>query len=87
MVENYYIDPKSFTSCYIDTYLINSKGKLELFHRTPIEDMPYSLASYKGKLLVGVGHNLRLYELGKKKLLIKSEMRGFLSGINNIQVN
>ena len=49
-----------------------------------MEEIPYSFCAFKGKVLVGVGNKLRLFEIGKKKLLIKSEMRGFESGINNI---
>jgi splicing factor 3B subunit 3 len=77
IVQDLYIDPKSFTSCFIDVYIINSTGKLELLHRTPVEDVPYSFYPFKGKLMAGVGNSLKLYELGKKKLLLKSEMRGF----------
>jgi len=35
-------------------------------------------------LLVGSGNNLRLYEMGKKKLLLKAELKGLNSPINGI---
>jgi hypothetical protein len=42
---------------------------LELLHKTQVEGIPGALAAFKGRLLAGVGPVLRLYELGKKKLL------------------
>jgi splicing factor 3B subunit 3 len=35
--------------------------------------LPTALAEFNGRLLAGVGRYLRLYELGKKKLLRKCE--------------
>jgi splicing factor 3B subunit 3 len=34
-----------------------------------------SLLAFQGRLLVGVGKALRLYDIGKKKLLRKAENR------------
>lgn len=36
-----------------------------------------AIAAFKGRVLVGVADTLRLYELGKKKLLRKCEFRRF----------
>jgi hypothetical protein len=49
--------------------------QLELLHKTQIEGIPGALAAFKGRLLAGVGPVLRLYELGKKKLLRKCEYK------------
>ena len=38
-----------------------------------MEDIPTSLCPYNGRVLVGVGRLLRIYDLGKKKLLRKCE--------------
>ena len=46
---------------------------LELVHKTPVDEIPLAMASFQGKILIGVGKLLRLYDLGKKKLLRKSE--------------
>lgn len=49
--------------------------KLEFVHTTPLEEPCYSLSCFHGRILVGIGPSIRLYELGKKKLLKKSECR------------
>ncbi|RZF39376.1 hypothetical protein LSTR_LSTR000897 [Laodelphax striatellus] len=46
---------------------------LELVHKTPVDDVPNALCGFQGRLLVGVGKMLRLYDMGKKKLLRKCE--------------
>ena len=56
-------------------------------HETPLEDMVYAVASWKGKLICSVGHNLRIYELGQKKLLKRAELKEINSPAINIQVN
>ncbi|KAF3854455.1 hypothetical protein F7725_022510 [Dissostichus mawsoni] len=40
---------------------------------TPVEDVPLAIAPFQGRILVGVGKLLRIYDLGKKKLLRKCE--------------
>jgi len=42
------------------------------------------LTDWKNKILVGAGNNLRAYEMGKKKLLKKAELKGMNSIINGI---
>ena len=46
---------------------------LELVHRTEVEDVPTAICSFGGRVMVGVGKLLRIYDLGKKKLLRKCE--------------
>ena len=46
---------------------------LELVHKTSLEEIPYAMCAFQGKVLIGVKNLLRLYDLGKKKLLRKSE--------------
>ncbi len=46
---------------------------MEQVHKTTMDDVPYALCPFQGKVLVGVGKLLRLYDIGKKKLLRKSE--------------
>jgi splicing factor 3B subunit 3 len=38
-----------------------------------VDDVPLALLGIKGRLCAGVGKALRIYEMGKKKLLRKSE--------------
>ena len=54
---------------------VDNGQKLELVHKTAVGGIPGALAAFKGRLLVGVGPILRLYDMGKKKLLRKSEYR------------
>lgn len=48
---------------------------MELVHKTPVGGIPGALTAYKGRLLAGVGSALRIYDMGKKKLLRKTEFR------------
>lgn len=41
--------------------------------QTPVEDVPLAIAPFQGRVLVGVGKLLRIYDMGKKKLLRKCE--------------
>lgn len=43
------------------------------FWQTPVEDVPLAIAPFQGRALVGVGKLLRIYDMGKKKLLRKCE--------------
>lgn len=38
-----------------------------------MEDVPLAIAPFQGRVLVGVGKLLRIYDMGKKKLLRKCE--------------
>ena len=86
-VKDYVLKPKSFSECFIHVYAYQNHGqKITLLHKTPIEDIPMSFIQFKGKLLAGIGKTLRLYDIGKAKLLKKSEQRHFSCGINNISI-
>ncbi|ELU42250.1 splicing factor 3B subunit 3 [Rhizoctonia solani AG-1 IA] len=49
--------------------------------QTEVDDVPLALLGIKGRLCAGVGKALRIYEMGKKKLLRKSENKGFATAI------
>ncbi|CAG2065429.1 unnamed protein product, partial [Timema podura] len=46
---------------------------MELVHKTSLDEVPTAICSFQGRLLVGVGRMLRLYDMGKKKMLRKCE--------------
>lgn len=48
-------------------------AKLEHIHTTPLDDVPVAMTSFQGRLLVGVGRLLRIYDIGKRKMLRKCE--------------
>lgn len=62
-------------AAYIRVYRLLDGGKrLELVHKTTVDGgVAGALCGFKGRLLAGVGPTLRLYDLGKKKLLRKCE--------------
>eukprot|EP00541_Cyclophora_tenuis_P018984 CAMPEP_0116547076 /NCGR_PEP_ID=MMETSP0397-20121206/3581_1 /TAXON_ID=216820 /ORGANISM="Cyclophora tenuis, Strain ECT3854" /LENGTH=263 /DNA_ID=CAMNT_0004071577 /DNA_START=218 /DNA_END=1009 /DNA_ORIENTATION=- len=43
------------------------------------------MAHFQGRLLVGIGNTLRLYEMGKRQLLRKCELRGLPSFVKSLQ--
>ncbi|TPX70379.1 hypothetical protein SpCBS45565_g01800 [Spizellomyces sp. 'palustris'] len=76
------LSPKTCSSGFLHTYrFVNGGNALELLHKTPIDDVPYALCAFQGRLLVGMGKILRIYDLGKKKLLRKCENKQFPSNI------
>lgn len=70
------ITPRQASDSAILLYLVNTQtGTLTLTHRTPVDGIPSCLAAFGGRLLAGVGGALRLYDIGKKRLLRKCETR------------
>lgn len=58
----------------IHTYCISNNGEeLRLLHKTSCEAIPRVMCSFQERLAVGMGKTLRIYDLGKKKLLRKCE--------------
>lgn len=78
--------PMKFVSSQIVIYRVIDGGKLELLHRTVVDDGPVlALAHFQGKLLAGIGQTLRLYEMGKRQLLRKCELRGLPTMVKTLQ--
>lgn len=72
--------PLSQNGAHIVLYRIVNGERLQLLHRTEVEGGPVlALAHFQGRLLAGVGKTLRLYEMGKRQLLRKCELRGLPS--------
>ncbi|KAI8373001.1 CPSF A subunit region-domain-containing protein [Radiomyces spectabilis] len=69
--------PKSCSGGFIHLYRIvsNEAGglQLSLIHKTPVEDVPTALLGFQGRLLAGIGKALRIYDIGRKKMLRKCE--------------
>ncbi|KAJ8329230.1 pre-mRNA-splicing factor rse1 [Batrachochytrium dendrobatidis] len=75
---NVNLSSSSFTEGYLRVYKLAPDGtSLEFLHKTPIKGIPKVMCSFQGRLLVGVGSLLRIYDLGKKKMLRKCECKGF----------
>ncbi|KAF5346737.1 hypothetical protein D9756_010409 [Leucocoprinus leucothites] len=75
--------PRTCTSGYLRVYRFTGEdGKgLELMHKTEIDDVPLALIAFQGRLVAGVGKALRIYDIGKKKMLRKVENKQFASAI------
>lgn len=68
------LNPRSLTGGFIYLYQLEDGGEtLNLLHKTPVEDVPGAIASFQGRVLIGVGRHLRIYDIGKKKMLRKCE--------------
>ncbi|KGN50507.1 spliceosome-associated protein 130 A [Cucumis sativus] len=77
---------RSLVAGYIHIYRFLEDGKsLELLHKTQVEGVPLALAQFQGRLLAGLGSVLRLYDLGKRRLLRKCENKLFPNTIVSIQ--
>ncbi|KAM9510361.1 splicing factor 3B subunit 3-like [Guaruba guarouba] len=80
------LNPRSVAGGFVYTYkLVNSGEKLEFLHKTSVEDVPAAIAPFQGRVLIGVGKLLRVYDLGKKKLLRKRENKHIANYICGIQ--
>lgn len=74
IVKDLQLDSNHCSGGAVLTYKVLNEGKsLELVHRTPVEMIPAAICPFQGKVLIGVGSMLRIYEMGKKKLLKKCE--------------
>lgn len=68
------VNPRSCTAGFIHIYRFQEDGKeLEFIHKTKIEQPPLALLGFQGRLLVGVGPDLRIYDLGMRQMLRKCQ--------------
>jgi len=66
------LNPRTCALGFVKTYRFTNGGKsVDLLHSTPCEDIPSAFGEFRGRLVCGVGHILRVYELGQRKLLRK----------------
>uniref|UniRef100_A0A915JI41 Splicing factor 3B subunit 3 n=1 Tax=Romanomermis culicivorax TaxID=13658 RepID=A0A915JI41_ROMCU len=80
------LSPRASQGGTINTYFVSPQGdRLELIHKTPVEDVVHAIVPFRGRAAVGVGKSLRIYDLGKKKLLRKCENKHLPNTIVNLQ--
>ena len=58
--------------------------RLRLLHKTQVADVPLCLAPFQRRLLAGVGRCVRVYEMGRKRLLRKSETKALPTACQSI---
>jgi splicing factor 3B subunit 3 len=80
-VYNMTLYPRHAPKATIKTYMYDERYHLQLLHSTPLDDVPLCLFPFEGRLLASVGKCLRIYELGKRKLLRKCEYKNIPEGI------
>ena len=74
VVKDLTLNPRSIGAGFLYTYKLTNEGEnLEFVHKTVVDEMPGAIAPFQGRALIGVGKYLRIYDLGKKKLLRKCE--------------
>ncbi|KAI9730079.1 MAG: pre-mRNA-splicing factor rse1 [Cirrosporium novae-zelandiae] len=68
------VSPRSFSGGFIHVYRFQEGGKeLEFIHKTKVEEPPMALLGFQGRLLAGIGSDLRIYDLGMRQLLRKCQ--------------
>ncbi|CAE7661655.1 Sf3b3, partial [Symbiodinium microadriaticum] len=80
-VYNMTLYPRHAPKATIKTYMYDERYHLQLIHSTPLDDVPLCLFPFEGRLLASVGKCLRIYELGKRKLLRKCEYKNIPEGL------
>lgn len=69
----------------VSCFRVNSEcTSIELLHKSPLDEVPLAICPYQGRVLVGVGRMLRLYDMGKKKLLRKCENKHIPNAVVSI---
>lgn len=80
------MNPLGHTASHVVLYRLVNGERLQLLHRTKVDDGPVlALVHFQGRLLVGIGKTLRLYEMGKRQLLRKCELRGLPNMVKTLQ--
>ena len=80
------VAPRSSNGGFIHVYRFQEDGKeLEFIHKTKVEEPPLALLAFQGRLLAGVGPDLRIYDLGMKQLLRKSQAQAVPNLITGLQ--
>lgn len=74
---------------FLLTYqFVPTTSELILVHRTSVENLPMCLMEFgNGRVLAGVGKTIRLYEIGLKQMLRKSESKEFPSAVVRLDVH
>ena len=84
-VKDMTLHPRSCSTGCVHVFRLH-ESKLQKLHTTEVEGVPASIAEFDGRALVSVGGVLRIYDLGKRKLLRKCENSSFPTHITNVRV-
>ena len=77
--------PRTSEANFIKTYEFDTNGKeLTFIHATEVDAIPRAMISFKGRLLAGVGSAVKLFDMGKKRLLRKSEFKSLPADVASL---
>lgn len=80
------ISPRSYSAGFLHVYRFHEEGReLEFIHKTKIDHPPTALLAFQGRLLAGVGSDLRIYDLGMKQMLRKCQVKAASNIIVGLQ--
>ncbi|EFA76732.1 CPSF domain-containing protein [Heterostelium album PN500] len=58
------LNPRKVESASIHLYRFTNNGQtLQLVYKTEVEEVPYAISHFQGRLLVGIANQLRIYEM------------------------
>jgi splicing factor 3B subunit 3 len=83
-VKDMTLHPRAHAGGFVHVYRL-IEGELRLLHTTEVEDVPGAICAFGGRVLISVGKTLRIYDLGKRKLLRKCENKNFPTFITDIR--
>lgn len=80
------VNPRSYSAGFLHVYRFHEDGKeLEFIHKTKIDHPPTALLPFQGRVLAGVGSDLRIYDLGMKQMLRKCQVQASPNIITGLQ--
>lgn len=86
VAKEYQLNPRQVGCGYIYCYRIATDGSsLHFLHRTEVDEIPTCICPYQGRVLISVGKLLRIYDIGKKKMLRKCENKSLPNHIVSVQ--
>ncbi|WAR13629.1 LOW QUALITY PROTEIN: SF3B3-like protein [Mya arenaria] len=87
VVKDLTLNPRTISNGFLYTYKLVEGERLEFLHKTVVDELPSAIVPFQGRALIGIGKFLRIYDLGKKKLLRKCENKhipNFVVGIHTM---
>ncbi|PTB46472.1 Pre-mRNA-splicing factor rse1 [Trichoderma asperellum] len=79
------VNPRSFSDAYVHIYRFEQEGRgLVFIHKTKVEEPPMAIIPFQGRVLVGIGKTLRIYDLGMRQLLRKTQAEAAPQLINSL---
>jgi splicing factor 3B subunit 3 len=68
------VTPRQASEGYIHVYRFDDDGRrIEFIHKTKVEEPPTAIMAFQGRVAVGVGKVLRIYDLGLRQMLRKAQ--------------